>query len=69
MDPSQISQTTPPPFWPGVVGCPALGPLLLLEAAAFELIVVTGVTEREGLFVEADEGVERGNGVIEMLGC
>lgn len=69
MDPSQISHTTPP-FWPGVVGCPALGPLLLLEAVvfAFAFTVVTVLTEREGLFVEADV-VERGNGVMEMLGC
>jgi len=69
IDPSQISQTTAP-FCPGVAGCPALGVKALLLMLDVELVEagVTGLTESDGLFAKV-EAVERGNGVIEMLGC
>lgn len=69
MEPSQISQTTAP-FCPGVAGCPALAvsALLLIFDEVFVGAGVTGLTDSEGL-LESAEAVERGNGVIEMLGC
>lgn len=70
MEPSQISQTTAP-FCPGVAGCPALAvKALLVPMVAMALVAagVTGLTDREGLLIRA-EVLERGRGVMEMLGC
>lgn len=69
MEPSHISQTTAP-FCPGVVGWPALAVKVLFPIVAIALVAegVTGLTDREGLFIRADV-LERGRGVIEMLGC
>lgn len=69
IEPSHISHTTAP-FCPGVVGCPAFAANVLLPIEAIALVVagVTGLTDREGLFASV-EVLERGRGVIEMLGC
>ena len=70
MAPSHISQTTAP-FCPGVAGCPDFAANVLLPIEAIALVaagVVTGLTDREGLFASV-EAVERGRGVMEILGC
>lgn len=66
---SHISQTTPP-FWPGVAGCPAFAATVLFPTVTVVFVAagVTGLTEREGLFVTVDV-LDRGRGVMEMLGC
>lgn len=69
MEPSQISHTTAP-FCPAVAGCPAFGDVVLLPALEEAVMAAgtTGLTESDGLLDNA-EAVERGSGVIEMLGC